>query len=108
MGKVLNVEIVVLHDCNQRIGTILSTGDKKNLSNLRRHSFIIRGPELFNSLPLDLRNHDGSLEQFKSRLDDFLELIPDVTRLKGPVSYTFNNLDDKISNWTWLIRQGYG
>ena len=108
MGKVPNVGLVVLHDCNHRNGTILSTGDKKKLSILRRHSFIIRGPELFNSLPLDLRNHDGSLEQFKSRLDYFLELIPDVMRLEGPVSYTFNNLDDRISNWTWLIRQGYG
>ena len=107
MNKVPNMGIEVLNDCNHRNGIILYTGDKKKLSMLRRHSFIIRGPELFNSLPMDLRNHDGSLENFKTKLDDFLEWIPDITRLEGPLSYTHNNLDDRISKWIWSMRQGY-
>ena len=56
---------------------------------------------------MDLRNHDGSLDNFKVKLDDFLEWIPDITRLEGPLSYTHNNLDDSISKWIWNMRQGY-
>ena len=86
---------------------LLYTGEKKYMSNLRRYSFVIRGPELFNSLPMDLRNLDGTLNLFKAKLDDFLVMIPDVTRLEGSVSYTYNNLDDRIANWTWTMNYGY-
>ena len=40
-------------------------------------SFPVRGPKLFNSLSMDLRNFDGSLDVFKRRLDKFLQTIPD-------------------------------
>ena len=56
--------------------------EKKNttdaLKSVRFNSFQTQGPRLFNSVPRDLRD---SLEecstQWKSRLDKFLELIPD-------------------------------
>ena len=40
-------------------------------------SFAVRGPKLFNCLPADLRNFEGSVDSFKRRLDKFLNLVPD-------------------------------
>ena len=40
-------------------------------------SFPVRGPKLFNTLPSSLRNFNGSTDAFKSRLDKFLNRIPD-------------------------------
>ena len=40
-------------------------------------SFPVRGPKLFNALPMNIRNFNGSVEAFKSRLDKFLATVPD-------------------------------
>ena len=52
------------------------------------------------------RNVGIEIETFKKNLDDFLELILDVTRLEGATSYTFNNLDNWIAAWMWSLRNG--
>ena len=44
---------------------------------LREKSFMVRGPNLFNSLPSNIREYQGSLEGFKRKIDNFLESIPD-------------------------------
>ena len=57
----------------------------KCTSKLREHSFLVRGPKLFNSLPKDIREFtfDNGIQQqqaidnFKKRLDEYLALIPD-------------------------------
>ena len=38
---------------------------------------------IFNSLPKELRECEGSLETFKRKLDKFLEVIPDKPPLPG-------------------------
>ena len=54
-------------------------------------SFAIRGPKLFNALPFDLRNYDGSAEAFKSRLDKFLAEVPDKPSLPAYHQPATNN-----------------
>ena len=57
----------------------------KTVSKLREHSFLIRGPKLFNSLPKDIRefpfdsmiSKQQAIDNFKKRLDDYLHQIPD-------------------------------
>ena len=49
---------------------------------LKENSFSIRGPKLFNTLPRNIRDSEElSLEQFKSKLDKFLQTIPDQPKL---------------------------
>lgn len=49
---------------------------------LKENAFAIRGPRLFNALPKSLRDPDISrLEQFKSKLDNFLRTLPDQPNL---------------------------
>ena len=80
--------------------------DKRKMSNLRSQSFISRGPDLFNSLPKDLRTLMGSMDTFKKNLDSFLKLIEDVTRIEESRSYTNNSLDKRINEWTWRLNLG--
>ena len=50
---------------------------------LRDGSFTVRAGRLFNSLPRYLRDYSGektTINNFKSQLDQFLELVPDRPR----------------------------
>ena len=77
---------------------------KKDLSNMRRNSFPIRGPELFNCLPSHIRDLSISQETFKKRLDEFLSLILDKPRIgEGSKSFQSNKLDNVIRQWKWTI-----
>ena len=80
-----------------RNGLKVRIGDKKSMSVLRNNSFIMRGPKLFNSLPQDLRSLEGSMNSYKEKLDSFLELIVDITRLECPTRFINNSLDTRIS-----------
>ena len=40
-------------------------------------SFAVHGPQLFNAIPKEIRNCDGTVLQFKGLLDKFLSRIPD-------------------------------
>ena len=44
-------------------------------------SFAVHGPKLFNELPRDLREYQGELETFKSRLDKWLATVTDKPSL---------------------------
>ena len=48
---------------------------------MRENSFSVYGPRLFNSLPREMRDYDGSLAAFKRRLDAFLATVPDKPML---------------------------
>ena len=60
-------------------------------SKLRENSFLVRGPNLFNSLPKDLREYpfDYTIHQqqavnnFKRALDEYLSFIPDEPSLRS-------------------------
>ena len=41
-------------------------------------SFSVRGPRLFNCLPVNIRNADVSYDAFKARLDKILGKVPDT------------------------------
>ena len=54
------------------------------IKTIRYASFSIHAPQLFNSLPQDIRNISGcSLEVFKSRLDEYLHAVPDEPLIDG-------------------------
>ena len=69
------------------------------IQNIRRASFGIKGPRLFNSLPMHLRNLTGvSVDMFKSKLDKFLLLLPDEPLIPG---YTMYRKVDSNSILAW-------
>ena len=57
------------------------TGSTQRIRTLRENSLLVLGPRLFNCLPWDARNWEGSLEAFKEKVDTFLSTIPDKPSL---------------------------
>ena len=55
----------------------LNTRSLTRVTTMVEASFPVRGPKLFNALPMNIRNFDGSVDAFKSRLDKFLATVPD-------------------------------
>ena len=51
------------------------------LQTLKENSFMINGPKLFNIMPREVRDFDGTLIAFKNKLDMFLMTIPDKPAL---------------------------
>ena len=102
MGSVPNIGISVKHDSSHRNGLYLHTMDPK-VSSLRKATFQYIAPRLFNHLPKDIRNHDGSMDSFKIQ-PKFLALIPDEPRLKKGSSMYSNTLENQLINWTWTLK----
>ena len=90
---------------NERLGRFCKLPDLKKcptkISRLRENSFQVRAPQLFNSLPKELRDKSKcSLEDFKELLDNHLSRIPDEPNLPGD-EYTpsrVNHFDAKPTN----------
>ena len=64
----------------------------KKVRNLRKNSFFYRGPQLYNLLPISLRQPENitipaqtNVNQFKKKLDEFLATIPDQPTAAGLV-----------------------
>ena len=55
----------------------LNTQSARSIQTRIDSSFFVRGPMLFNCLPLYLRNHCGGIDSLKRKLDKLLALIPD-------------------------------
>ena len=100
--NLLGRDKVVSTNANPRLGRycLLPPLNKKApnyVQTLRENSFSVYGPKLFNELPTELRNFDGSLASFKCRLDKFLSTVEDQpydpSKLKLADS---NNLRDQI------------
>ena len=54
------------------------------IKTLRNENFVIKGPQLFNSLPQDVRNFtSGTVDTFKCRLDKYLRTVPDQPLIPG-------------------------
>ena len=59
-----------------RIPTI-SRAPLNRIKSMIENSFAVQGPKLFNCLPAELRNVQGSLLEFKGKLDKFLNKVID-------------------------------
>ena len=55
----------------------ISRASRAKIRNLVEHSFAIRGPKLFNCLPAEIRNFQGSFLTFKFKLDKLLSQVID-------------------------------
>ena len=103
MGIVPNEGIHIDHNGDHRNGVSVRINNGKSTSALREASFYIYGPKVFNALPKDLREIDTSMETFKSKLDDFLTLIPDIPRICSGSKLDSNDLDRRIAEWNWRL-----
>ena len=75
-------------DTNNRRGRMITIRNYKSdipalAKNLIDQSLGVHGGSLFNLLPWELRNFEGTVEDFKIRLDDFLKHIPDKPQCDG-------------------------
>ena len=71
------------------------------IQTLRNESFAIKGPRIFNSLPMNIRNFTGgTVDAFKSRLDAYLKTVPDQPLIPG---YTAGRQIDRNSLIDWAI-----
>ena len=90
-GRVPNFGIAIAQ--NRRIGryctvpNVRSTAPKR-IQSIRFNSMAIHGPQVFNSLPVSLRNmSECSVESFKAALDKHLKTVPDEPRVGGLIKY---------------------
>ena len=71
----------------------------QSVRTLRDQSFQVNGPQLFNCLSLKLRNTSKvSVDEFKEKLDQFLEKIPDEPNVEGLVPTACNQFNASPSN----------
>ena len=57
---------------------------RKSIQTLREQTFQVNGPQLYNILPANVRNMTRcSIDEFKMKLDKFLEGIPDEPSVRG-------------------------
>ena len=80
-----------------RIPNVIRTASVR-VRSLKESSFIVHGPRLFNSLPKDVRNFEGSLNALENKLDKFLRTVPDKPALPHYVqSSASNSLLDQLA-----------
>merc|ERR1712105_47157 len=99
LGLVPSMGVSISNDSNHRLGRKLNVPRYK--SKIKQDSFAVRGPESFNSLPLVLRNMECSMETFKTKLDEFLSIIPDKPRIDAGCKLYSNSLKNQVYNWRW-------
>ena len=76
------------------LGPRLRCGASDHICTLRRNSFLVSGPKVFNCLPKNVRCFSGhNLEVFKFVLDNYLSTLPDqpFSSGTGPARATFND-----------------
>ena len=71
---------------------------KSLAQNLRRQSFQVAGPKLWNCLPKNLRNFRGSQIDFKETLDHFLSKVPDEPKADGLIPGAIDDLNGRQTN----------
>ena len=79
---------------------------------LRRKSFQLTGPTLFNSMPKKLRNLKRiCVDEFKMSLDEYLMTIPDQPKVPGmtPAAMTSNSVaSNSLIHWIPKITREAG
>ena len=101
MGMVPNYGITF--DTNQRRGTIviiptLNSYVKVSVKTLRQQSLTFHGGNMFNLLPISLREFVGDAKEFKLLLDEFLSQIPDQPHGPGLFPEPINRITCANSN----------
>ena len=71
---------------------------KSIVQNLRRQSFQVAGPKLWNCLPKNVRNFKGNQVDFKQTLDKFLSKVPDEPKTDGLIPGAVDGLNGKQTN----------
>ena len=62
----------------------LNTQSSASVQTMKFQTFQVHGPKLFNSIPAYLRNMTNcTVEEFKTKLDKFLETVPDEPSVRG-------------------------
>ena len=82
-GLVPNCGLEVTHSerRGREIQVPIAKGSQK-VKSLREQIFQVSGGNIYNSLPKSIRNlKKVSVEEFKSKLDKYLELIPDEPKV---------------------------
>ena len=89
--------------CASRTGRKVASKGVKNkapaaVRNARAATLAVRGAQLFNLMPLNLRNNNyGDLPMFKNHLDIYLDSIPDQPTIQGLArSAKTNSLLDQV------------
>ena len=80
----------IIHKRNGRLCYMsnIKSSASARIKTIRHGSFSIHAPQLFNSLPKDIRNISGcSVDVFKRELDKYLQRIPDEPLIKGYVQF---------------------
>ena len=85
---------------------LLNRGAMARYKTLKDNSLCVRGPRLYNCLPIHMRDENISFVRFKRRLDEFLAEVPDKPSLPG-TNYSqlarSNSIEDQLEV---LRRQG--
>ena len=69
------------------------------MKTLREQSFQVHGPQLFNSLPKQIRNLTKiTIDEFKEKIDKFLEDVPDQPHVEGLIPVGCNMFTAAPSN----------
>ena len=108
--NLLGSDKIRCNELNQRLGRYcilpsLNRAAPNYVQTLRENSFSIHGPKLFNELPKQIRNFNGSLETFKLKLDEYLSRVEDVPYDPGePRSAPSNSLKDQIPQARLVFR----
>ena len=100
-GKVPNFGLT--WDSNQRRGKMINIRTYRSdapahAKNLIDQSLGAHGGNLFNLLPVEIRNFEGPTDQFKALLDNFLTNIPDKPLCEGLYPDPINKVTCKNSN----------
>ena len=77
---------------------VIKMKGKSFVQNLRRQSFQVAGPKLWNCLPKNVRNFRGTQEDFKQILDQFLSKVPDEPKANGLIPGAIDGLNGKQTN----------
>ena len=86
-GLAPNCDITLHEPVSERAGRKcnipkIKTKTRQSVKTLREQSFQVHGPQLFNCLPLSIRNKTKcSVLEFKEVLDNYLTLIPDQPKV---------------------------
>ena len=76
----------------------INTRAPARIKTIKTNSLPVHGPNLFNCLPRTLREETGSLIQFKTKLDKFLQTIPDEPLLpKYHTNVNSNSIVDQLA-----------
>ena len=104
LNKVPNPGIIIRNDKSSRNGLKLEVPSRKGQTLLSAQNFLVRGPNIFNCLPKNLRKLEKSMDTFKVELDELLETISDAPRIGEGSKFSSNELNSAIKHQKWCLK----